>query len=96
MTGTEAMCFTGKTQLGWLGQLVAAPVRHVLHIDGKYKLHHGKWMLITIGTHSLEKPKGGAEVRTSTCIHVYPSVSTCISVYQRVSSRYILIHYKMD
>ena len=29
------------------------PNRFVLHIDGKHKLHHGKWMLVSIGTHDL-------------------------------------------
>ena len=29
------------------------PHRFVLHIDGKHKLHHGKWMLVSIGTHDL-------------------------------------------
>ena len=28
--------------------------RFVLHVDGKYKLHHGKWILITLGTHMLK------------------------------------------
>ena len=26
----------------------------VLHVDGKHKLHHGKWILITLGTHMLK------------------------------------------
>jgi hypothetical protein len=26
----------------------------VLHIDGKHKLHHGKWILVTIGPHDLK------------------------------------------
>ena len=28
-------------------------VNFVLHADGKYKLHHGKWIVFTIGTHDL-------------------------------------------
>jgi len=33
-------CFTGKIQIGWIGQLVGRPKHFVLHVDGKYKLHH--------------------------------------------------------
>ena len=40
-------------QVGWILQLVAASRRWVLHVDGKHKLHHGKWMLVTFGTHTL-------------------------------------------
>ena len=31
--------------------------RYCLHIDGKHKIHHGKWMLVTIGTHDLRLDK---------------------------------------
>ena len=40
-------------QINWIGQLVESEVRFALHIDGKHKLHHGKWMLVTIGTHDI-------------------------------------------
>ena len=46
-------CFTGPQQIKWIGQLGKMPFKFVLHIDGKYKLHHGKWILITIGAHIL-------------------------------------------
>ena len=46
-------CFTGPQQIKWIGQLGKIPFKFVLHIDGKYKLHHGKWILITIGVHVL-------------------------------------------
>ena len=42
-----------RPQVGWILQLVAASRRWVLHVDGKHKLHHGKWMLVTFGTHML-------------------------------------------
>ena len=42
-------------QVGWLLQLLDLGVRFVWHIDGKHKLHHGKWMLIPIGTHVLAR-----------------------------------------
>ena len=28
-----------------------------MHIDGKHKLHHGKWILVTIGVHDLSLNK---------------------------------------
>ena len=46
-------CFIGPQQIKWIGQLGKIPFQFVLHIDGKYKLHHGKWILITIGVHVL-------------------------------------------
>jgi hypothetical protein len=50
---TEAVCLTGKTQLDHLRQLVTSRVNFALHIDGKHKLHHGKWILISIGCHDI-------------------------------------------
>jgi hypothetical protein len=50
---TEGLCLTGPVQIKWIGQLCEMPRRFVLHIDGKYKLHHGGWILITVGTHYL-------------------------------------------
>jgi hypothetical protein len=46
-------CFTGKIQIGWIGQLVGRPKLYVLHLDGKYKLHHQNFILITLGVHYL-------------------------------------------
>ena len=53
------------TQIGWIGQLGCSPTRYMLHIDGKHKLHHGKWMLVSIGTHVL------ARGRCNKVVHSY-------------------------
>jgi hypothetical protein len=45
----EGMCFTGPMQVQWIGQLLQRPQRFVLHADGKHKLHHGRWVLMTLG-----------------------------------------------
>jgi len=50
---TEGACLTGPAQIGWMGQLVNMPLKFVLHADGKHKLHHGGWLLLTLGTHFL-------------------------------------------
>jgi len=50
---TTGVCLTGPMQIGWLKQLMDMPFGFVLHGDGKHKLHHGGWILITIGTHTL-------------------------------------------
>ena len=50
---TDAVCLTGVTQIRWIRQLVESKIRYVLHIDGKHKLHHGKWMLVSIGVHDV-------------------------------------------
>ena len=49
----EAVAFTMHVQISWIGILVRVSYYYVCHIDGKYKLHHGDWMLITFGTHSI-------------------------------------------
>ena len=46
-------CYTGPHQIQWMGQLAKMPGEWQVHIDGKYKLHHAKWLLLTIGTHRL-------------------------------------------
>ena len=50
----DGACFTGPTQIQWMGQLLAKQKNFTLHIDGKYKLHHGVWILITLGTRCLK------------------------------------------
>ena len=50
---TEGMCFTDPMQVQWIGQLLQRPHQFVLHADGKHKLHHGRWVLMTLGTHYL-------------------------------------------
>ena len=49
----EGACFTGPQQIEWARQLLQHDKQFVLHMDGKYKLHHGVWVLITLGTHCL-------------------------------------------
>ena len=50
---TEGACLTGGVQIQWIGQLAKRPWTFVLHCDGKHKLHHGDWILLTCGTHIL-------------------------------------------
>ena len=50
---TEGLCLTGPVQLKWMEQLLEHPREFVLHVDGKHKLHHGGWVLMTIGIHIL-------------------------------------------
>ena len=50
----EAFAFTGRQQIQWVVQLHKMPWQFALHVDGKYKLHHGRtWVLLTIGCHGL-------------------------------------------
>lgn len=57
----DGACFTGPTQIKWMQQLMKLPKKFTLHMDGKYKLHHGVWILITLGTHCL-KVEGSTQV----------------------------------
>jgi hypothetical protein len=50
----EGACFTGPTQIKWIEQLLKHDNHFCLHMDGKYKLHHGVWILLTLGTHHLK------------------------------------------
>ena len=52
--GCEGALFTGPAQIRWIGQLVHMCYQFSLHIDGKWKLHHGGFVLITLGTHCLK------------------------------------------
>ena len=49
----EGATFTGRMQIHWMSQLMRMPRKFVLHADGKHKLHHGEWVLLTLGTHTL-------------------------------------------
>ena len=49
--GVDGVCLTGPTQIRWMKQLLDLPGNFCLHVDGKYKLHHAEWILITLGTH---------------------------------------------
>jgi hypothetical protein len=62
---TEGMCFTGPMQVHWIGQLLQRPQRFVLHADGKHKLHHGRWVLMTLGTHYLRYDAERDQLSTS-------------------------------
>ena len=42
-----------KRCIEFMGQLIALGHAWALHGDGKHKLHHGRWVLTTFGTHSL-------------------------------------------
>ena len=54
--GVQGACFTGPRQINWLGELLQlGPRQAVLHMDGKYKLHHGEWVLLTLGSHCLRQ-----------------------------------------
>ena len=52
--GVEAVALTSHVQVGWIKCLVDNPGVFVLHVDGKHKLHHGKGVLVTVGTHVLK------------------------------------------
>lgn len=47
-------CFTRPTQMIWAQQLASVSGQLMLHMDGKYKLHHSVRILLTLGTHMLK------------------------------------------
>jgi hypothetical protein len=48
-----AMAMVSKVSCGWMNQLINLKFSWALHGDGKHKLHHGRWVLLTFGTHCL-------------------------------------------
>ena len=72
---TEGLVFTGPVQLGWIKQCLARPHCFVLHVDGKHKLHHGGWVLMTVGTHYLRYDTDMMR-RTTACLRALPPWST--------------------
>ena len=51
-----AIALTGKTQVGWILQLVNTR-RYAIHCDGKHKLSNDKWLLITYCSHEVRQNK---------------------------------------
>ena len=56
----DAVVLTMREQMLWLEQCIKSRHKTMVHMDGKYKLHHGGWLLITFGCHCLryDKKKG--------------------------------------
>lgn len=68
-----AVALIGRTQVGWLQQLVAHHGEWALHVDGKHKLCQGDdMMLITYGTHTVElcTPEDGRSTKRG-IVHVF-------------------------
>ena len=63
--------FTGRMQIYWIGQLMNMPHRFVLHADGKHKLHHGEWILMSVGTHMLRWDAANGTLSTTFVPLVY-------------------------
>ena len=56
----------------WVLQLVHHARQWVLHVDGKHKLHHGKWLLITLGTHAVEqRTLAHCQSHTAKVVHAF-------------------------
>jgi hypothetical protein len=49
------------TQVNWMKQMVDLKdvFLFTLHVDGKYKVHYGGWLLHSIGTHALVCERNG-------------------------------------
>ena len=69
--GVEGCCFTGPVQVGWIGQLCLMPNQWVVHEDSKFKLHHGDWVLTTMGTHYLRWDDHNQKLVTSFAPFIY-------------------------
>jgi len=66
----HAICMTAKRQILWIQQLLGSEMKFVLHVDGKHKLHNGKWILMTIGPHVLRHHKVKKQVILTICYDI--------------------------
>ena len=62
----DAVVLTMSEQMLWLEQCVRSRHKTMIHMDGKYKLHHGGWLLVTLGCHCLRYDKRHKHVVTHT------------------------------
>ena len=60
--GVPLVC---KQNVDWIGQLIMCQHAWALHGDGKHKIHIGKFVLMTFGTHCLKWDKDGKRYRHS-------------------------------
>ena len=68
----EAVVLTSKVQVQWILQLLRAGRKWILHIDGKHKLHQGGWLLVTMGTHAVErKDEARSRHHKSKIVHTF-------------------------
>ena len=68
----EAVALTSLTQVMWILQLVKLSGLWTLHIDGKHKLHHGSWILLTMGTHCLElRTNDACKSHSQSLVHAF-------------------------
>ena len=51
---TEGVVLVCKKGISWMLQMISSGMNYALHIDGKHKVHHGKWILLNAGIHSIE------------------------------------------
>ena len=52
---TLGIVFTQAKAIEWIRQLIrVVKVHYCLHVDGKHKIHYGKWIVVTIGVHVVE------------------------------------------
>ena len=52
---TLGVVFTQAKAIEWIRQLIqVVKVHYCLHVDGKHKIHYGKWIVVTIGVHVVE------------------------------------------
>ena len=62
---TLAIPLISKQCVGWIGQLLSSTHAWALHGDGKHKLHIGRWILMTFGTHCLNWDREAKSYRHS-------------------------------
>lgn len=73
-SNTTATVVTSRRSVEWMGQLINVQetgMAWALHGDGKHKLHHGRWVLMTFGTHCLRWDAAIKDYRHTFCPLVY-------------------------
>ena len=67
----EGAVLTGPMQIQWMGQLMKLRLQFVFHIDSKFKLHHGEWVMTSLGVHHLKWDAHNLKISTQYVPLVY-------------------------
>ena len=76
--GVLALCLICQINVKWIGQLIQAIIRWALHGDGTHKIHIGRWVLMTFGTHVLVWDTVTKAITSSLCM-----LMLCYALYMR-------------
>ena len=81
--GVLAICLISQITVKWIGQLIQPIIRWALHGDGTHKIHIGRWVLMTFGTHVLGWDEKAKAINSSLCLFMrcYAAICSLYALY---------------